>query len=160
MIRHSLSALLLAAGLSACAATSGPAAPDTYRAISITETPCFGFCPAYTITVTPDDRYVLEARSHAQTQGRTTGALDAGSFARMTAVLEREDAASLPVSINTQDDDTCPLWHTDAPAMSCPSPEQTAVRMSAGIVAAPATRPSSVWSGSATRCGRSMTTTR
>jgi len=115
MIRHSLSALLLAAGLAACAATPGPAAPDTYRAISITETPCFGFCPAYTITVTPDDRYVLEARSHTQTQGRTTGALEAGSFARMTAVLEREDAASLPVSINTQDDDTCPLWHTDAP---------------------------------------------
>lgn len=115
MIRHSLSALLLAAGLSACAATSGPAAPDTYRAISVTETPCFGFCPAYTITVTPDDRYVLEARSHTQMQGRTTGALEAGSFARMTAVLEREDAASLPVSIDTQDGDTCPLWHTDAP---------------------------------------------
>jgi len=115
MIRHVFSALLLASGLSACAATADPAGPAAYRAISITETPCFGFCPAYTITVTPDDRYVLEARGHTRTQGRTTGALDAGSFARMTAVLEREDAAGLPVSVSRTDEDTCPLWHTDAP---------------------------------------------
>ena len=115
MIRHACLATLLFTGLSACAATADPAGPATYRAISITETACFGFCPAYTITVTPDDRYVLEARSHTRTQGRTTGALEAGSFARMTAVLEREDAASLPVSVSRTDEDTCPLWHTDAP---------------------------------------------
>ena len=115
MIRHACLATLLLVGLSACAATADPPAPVAYRAISVTETPCFGFCPAYTITVTPDDRYVLEARSHTRTQGRTTGALDTGSFARMTAVLEREDAAGLPVSVSRTDEDTCPLWHTDAP---------------------------------------------
>ena len=79
MIRHACLATLLLVGLSACAATADPPAPVAYRAISVTETPCFGFCPAYTITVTPDDRYVLEARSHTRTQGRTTGALDTGT---------------------------------------------------------------------------------
>jgi len=118
---RSVPALALLAGLSvlATACTSAPE-PQTpaYRALIVTETACFGFCPDYTITITPDDHYVLEARRFTRTTGQSEGALPAGSFDQMMAVLAREEFSGLPPEIVSGNDETCPRWHTDAPSVT------------------------------------------
>ena len=113
--------LVLLTGLSALAAacTSVPT-PDTsaYQALSVTESACFGFCPDYTITITPDDHYVLDARRFTRTSGESEGSLPAGSYERMLAVLARDDFSGLPPAIVSGNDEVCPHWHTDAPSVT------------------------------------------
>tara|TARA_R110000868_G_scaffold229089_4_gene482098 strand:+ start:11651 stop:12157 length:507 start_codon:yes stop_codon:yes gene_type:complete len=101
--------LLAALGLTACATTqSGPGPSDlAWTEIEISEGVCFGFCPIYTITITPDDRYQLNGERFTRHDGQTSGTLDAGSFQRLAAILQRHDAASLPADITMNDPANC-----------------------------------------------------
>ena len=100
---------LIAFGLTACATAqfdTGPAGP-VWTEIEISEGVCFGRCPIYTIRVTPDDRYELNGERFTRTSGQTTGSLDAGSFQRLAAILQVNDAASLPADITMNNPAAC-----------------------------------------------------
>ena len=90
---------LVLAGLAACAATP-PAGPGTGpTAITVSEQPCFGVCPVYSMTVTPDDRYVLDGERFTRTEGRSEGQLPTGSFGRMVTALQAADFTAIPGEI-------------------------------------------------------------
>lgn len=105
---------LTALALSACATTqtgTGPSGPGPTAAawteIEIAEGACYGFCPIYTITLTPDDRYALNGERFTRHDGETSGRLAAGSFQRIAAILQRHDAVSLPADITMNNPATC-----------------------------------------------------
>ncbi|MBL8544399.1 MAG: hypothetical protein JNJ63_11390 [Hyphomonadaceae bacterium] len=60
MIRRTMIALLGALALASCASASAPAQQQRPVEITLQRTPCFGFCPDYTVTITGegDVRYV------------------------------------------------------------------------------------------------------
>lgn len=101
--------LLAALGLTACATTQSGPGPSglAWTEIEISEGICYGRCPIYTITVTPDDRYQLNGERFTRHDGQTSGALDAGSFQRLAAILQRHDAASLPADITMNNPANC-----------------------------------------------------
>ncbi|WP_417488942.1 DUF6438 domain-containing protein [Maricaulis sp.] len=105
---------LTALALSACATTrpgTGPTGPGStgpaWTEIEIAEGACYGFCPIYTITVTPDDRYTLNGERFTRHDGQTSGRLEAGSFQRLAAILQAHDAAALPADITMNNPAAC-----------------------------------------------------
>tara|TARA_R110002126_G_C10253376_1_gene482286 strand:- start:118 stop:624 length:507 start_codon:yes stop_codon:yes gene_type:complete len=100
---------LTALALSACATTQTGPGPTgvAWTEIEISEGVCFGFCPIYTITITPDDRYQLNGERFTRHDGQTSGTLDAGSFQRLAAILQRHGAESLPADITMNNPANC-----------------------------------------------------
>lgn len=100
---------IAAFAVASCATTTDPA-PGTgeVRSIMLGEEPCFGFCPVYEITLTPDDGYVLNGRQHTATQGESRGMLPEGSFARAVAALETAGFRSLPSDLTYNNAAACP----------------------------------------------------
>jgi hypothetical protein len=93
--------------------TTGPI-PDT--GISLKETPCFGSCPEYTITVFPNEYYELNLGQFTKNPGQTsTGTLPSGSFMAANTALQAANFNNLPTEI-TRDSPACgPQVATDLP---------------------------------------------
>lgn len=89
--------------LAACATAS-----NTSGSIEISEGPCFGQCPIYDVTLTPDDRYLLNGVRFTRINGLSEGNLDAGSYARMVELLETADFFDLPADITYNNPAVCP----------------------------------------------------
>lgn len=89
--------------LAACATNHNESA-----AIQISESACFGSCPIYELTVTPDDRYQLDGRRFTRINGYSDGALAPGSFERMQDLLENANFFSLPENYTFANPDVCP----------------------------------------------------
>ncbi|MEJ7925593.1 DUF6438 domain-containing protein [Sphingobium sp. AN641] len=65
--------------------TSRPGTPgDT---ISIAAGPCFGVCPSYSVTVTPDGSGLLEPRKNTAVPGPTRFTVTAAQYRRLRAAL-------------------------------------------------------------------------
>jgi hypothetical protein len=66
-------AAMTAVGLAACATIDGPQAGQPValerETIRYETTPCFGTCPVYAVTVTPDGKGTFEGRSHTAVTG-------------------------------------------------------------------------------------------
>ncbi|WP_417494610.1 DUF6438 domain-containing protein [Maricaulis sp.] len=100
--------VLAALGLVSCATTStGTVSEPRWTQIEIAEGACYGFCPIYTITITPDDRYQLIGERFTRHDGASSGTLAAGSFQRIAEILQTHDAASLPADITMNNPATC-----------------------------------------------------
>ena len=66
---HALLSVVAAIALAAC---STPADTHTAEAasdvtVTLERSPCFGFCPSYSVTMAADGRIEFEGRSHVQT---------------------------------------------------------------------------------------------
>lgn len=91
---NALKATVMAAAtlaLAACAATGGdvvaprPGTPgDT---ISIAAGPCFGACPSYSVTVTPDGSGLLEPRKYTAVPGPTRFTVTPAQYRRLRSAL-------------------------------------------------------------------------
>lgn len=78
-------AFLGAAALIACAPVAAPAEPTSMNnvEISLTRSVCFGFCPAYTVTISGEGQVHYEGRRFVNVVGERT------------ATIPREDVAQL-----------------------------------------------------------------
>ncbi len=90
--------------LAACATGSNGVA----QSIQVSEGPCFGQCPIYDLTVSPDDHYLLDGQRFTRINGLSEGDLPDGSFARMASILEDADFFDLPSDITFDNPDVCP----------------------------------------------------
>jgi len=89
--------------LAACATTS-----NNSQSIQISEGACFGQCPIYDVTITPDDHYLLNGERFTRVNGFSEGDLAAGSYARMEDLLENADFFDLPAEFTFNNPDVCP----------------------------------------------------
>lgn len=111
----SLSLLVLAA----CAANPDADAPPPESqtrergAITLEETPCFGFCPVYVMTLNSDGSYILNGGQHARTEGVQEGELDPAAYDRAASALRKADFADRPKEI-VMGEPSCKTPHTDA----------------------------------------------
>lgn len=64
-----LTALTLTTALSACALTPADTPQAASETISYSVGPCFGFCPVYTVSVTPDGHVTFDGERHTATLG-------------------------------------------------------------------------------------------
>ncbi len=116
-----LTALLPVLALAACAAPvsqapdappPGPQMPET-GSITLEETPCFGFCPVYTMTLSSDGSYILHGGDHTRTPGVQEGELEPEAYARAAEALREADFDSRPKEI-VMGEPSCKTPHTDA----------------------------------------------
>ncbi|WP_421789540.1 DUF6438 domain-containing protein [Hyphobacterium sp.] len=89
--------------LAACATTG-----RSSDRIEISEGACFGSCPIYDLTLSPDDRYVLNGQRFTRVNGLTEGALSEGSYAYMARLLSDADFFNLPSDITFNNPELCP----------------------------------------------------
>src|SRR5690606_9216002 len=89
MLRRAFVGLFAALALGACA-SAPPASDDAGPVeISMTRTPCFGFCPDYTVTITGDGHVIYEGRRFVNVVGRAEAHI---TPAQVQALLARFDA--------------------------------------------------------------------
>lgn len=91
--------LTIAASLGACASLQEPSAPAGGEAISYSVGPCFGFCPVYTVSVTPDGLVRFEGERHTAALGQQEKPGGAGAYRAMSSSL----AAYRPATGTTAD---------------------------------------------------------
>ena len=98
-------------GLAACAT-----APETGAdaAITLEETPCFGFCPVYTMTLHSDGAYVLEGGRNTRQTGLHRGQLSPAAYDRAAAALEEAGFDARDPDITMGNPAACRNPHTDA----------------------------------------------
>jgi len=72
--------------------------PDT--GVSLSEGPCFGTCPVYTVNVSANEFYTLELGRFTRAPGTTeTGVFPPGTFAAATDALRTASFTTLPTDI-------------------------------------------------------------
>lgn len=100
-----------------CAAPE-PKEPPLEGIVSISAGPCLGLCPVYTMRVTPDDRYSLNAEDNTIKEGLSTGGLPVGAFRRALDVMERYGFDSMQRSYTAATPQTCPDRVTGTPTLT------------------------------------------
>jgi hypothetical protein len=80
-----LGALLLAA----CAPVAAPAAEEAPVRITLSRSVCFGYCPAYSVSVTGDGAVTYEGHQHVHVRGVQRSTISREAVARL---VERFDA--------------------------------------------------------------------
>lgn len=77
-----------------------PAGPVPDTGVSLSEGPCFGTCPVYTVTVSANEFYVLELGMFTRAPGTTeTGVFPPGTFAAATQALRGANFTALPTDV-------------------------------------------------------------
>ncbi|WP_135210948.1 DUF6438 domain-containing protein [Vitreimonas flagellata] len=91
MLRRAFVGVFAALALSACASTAPAPNPESAGPfeISMTRTPCFGFCPDYTVTISGDGGVLYEGRRFVNVVGEQRAQI---SPAEVQALLARFDA--------------------------------------------------------------------
>jgi len=87
-LRRVLAAMSAAIAMVACAATEAPAEEGPMQ-ITLQRTECYGYCPAYTVTIDGDGAIAYEGRSFVNIVGRQTAQI---APAEVAGLLERFDA--------------------------------------------------------------------
>lgn len=116
-----LTALFSAFALTACAAPANPdadaPAPGLQTgdrgSITLEETPCFGFCPVYKMTLNSDGSYILDGGRHSRTEGVQEGELQSAAYDRAAGALREAEFDSRPKQI-VMGEPSCKTPHTDA----------------------------------------------
>jgi hypothetical protein len=90
MLKRSFIGLFAALALAACATTPAPT-PENAGPVEIVleRTPCFGFCPDYTVTISGDGGVLYEGRRFVNVRGEQHAQIPA---ADVQALLARFDA--------------------------------------------------------------------
>ena len=90
-MRLSTGGLCAAAALTlgACAATThtGDAVASTNDTITISVGPCFGFCPVYNVTVSPDGTVAFRGQRHTAVVGERHNHVKPASYHRLVTAL-------------------------------------------------------------------------
>ena len=91
MLRRAFVGLVAALALGACASVAPAPNPENAGPveISMTRTPCFGFCPDYTVTISGDGGVLYEGRRFVNVVGERRAQI---SPAQVQALLARFDA--------------------------------------------------------------------
>ena len=127
--------MIVIAGLAvatACAAPSvtGPGAPGAPpTSITVSEQPCFGFCPVYSITISPDGHYVLDGQRFTRRAGRTEGQLPADRYDRMITVLRDAGFSTIPSDITPGSEACGNQVATDLPTLTVETGGEAAHRV-------------------------------
>jgi hypothetical protein len=106
--QRALAALLSPALLSLAACHAGPAPhtaatpPAASDTIAISVGPCFGFCPVYTVTVTPGGTITFEGERHTAVLGKRSREGGPASYQALAAALAHDRPAT-----GTQAQTTC-----------------------------------------------------
>ncbi len=116
MLKLISSAAMLAL-LTGCA-TPEPKEPPLEGSISISAGPCIGLCPVYTMRVTPEDRYSLNAGDNTIKEGRSNGGLPVGAFRRALDIMDRYGFNALQRSYTVATPETCPDRVTGTPTLT------------------------------------------
>ena len=99
----------------ACSSAATPEYPDTFS-LSLSRTECYGFCPAYTITVDSTGELVFEGRSYVDALGKTRDTVTPETAQAAWDVLAEGDFWSLRENYASPDDVAeCPEFWIDAP---------------------------------------------
>lgn len=77
-----------AIALAAVPAFDAAVARAPVETITYETTPCFGFCPAYKVTLSSDGRGVFEGGSHTAVQGKQSFRATPAQFAKFRAALQ------------------------------------------------------------------------
>lgn len=88
MIRRTMIALLGALALASCASASAPAQQGPVE-ITLQRTPCFGFCPDYTVTITGEGEVRYVGRRFVNAVGERHASIPRADVERL---LQRFDA--------------------------------------------------------------------
>lgn len=89
MLRRALVGLFAVLALSACASAAPAQTPEGPVQIVLNRTPCFGFCPDYTVTITGDGQVHYVGRRFVNVTGEQHAQI---SPAEVQALLARLDA--------------------------------------------------------------------
>ncbi len=107
MIRQFLRQAVLATVLmtASCATVSEQA---SYDSISLTRTACFGFCPAYTVTMYNDGKVVWEGHMNVEKKGLDSAYLDEQVFIELQQAFEDADFLSFNDDYRDMNMTDCP----------------------------------------------------
>jgi hypothetical protein len=102
--------------LLACAPRKAVPPPVESAAITLERTACFGGCPVYRISVSPDGTISYEGKAHVRLLGAATGQVPAQ---RVTTLLSELDKAGYFSFANryTSAEPTCGRYATDSPSV-------------------------------------------
>ena len=102
--------------LTACATTpAAPLTPDSSATIDYTVTPCFGWCPAFSLSVEADGDGTYEGQAFVAQRGKAQFAASEAEY----AAFERRLAPFRPARSVTYGYENCEgLVHTDAPSVT------------------------------------------
>jgi Domain of unknown function (DUF6438) len=89
--------------LAACATTA-----NNGQSIQVSEGACFGQCPIYDVTITPDNHYLLNGERFTRVNGFSEGDLGAGSYTQMERLLDSADFFNLPSEFTFNNPEVCP----------------------------------------------------
>jgi hypothetical protein len=89
-IRRFFLALLGAVGLSACAPMEAPAAEGPVT-ITLTRSTCFGFCPAYRVTITEDGQVTYVGERFVNVVGERRATIPRADVARLLRRFDEID---------------------------------------------------------------------
>jgi len=116
-MRHLGLIALLALG--ACASTPPPEEkePPLTGTITLGSGSCPGLCAVYTMTLNPDDTYVLNAGENTIRPGRSRGSLPVNSFRRAVEALEQYDMPGLQRFYTQTEKENCTTAITGLPTV-------------------------------------------
>lgn len=84
--------------------------------VTLQRSGCFGNCPAYTVTVTPDGHVTFAGRAYVQTMAAETQ-IASDSYAAIVAAMRKADFSTLRASYASLGDG-CQPWLTDMPGIT------------------------------------------
>ena len=88
-LARAIGAVVMGLVLAACAPVAAPAQTEAPVEITLNRTPCFGFCPDYTVTISEDGQVRYEGRNFVNALGARTASIPREDVA---ALLARFDA--------------------------------------------------------------------
>ncbi len=105
--------------LAGCATPPPPEAkePPLTGTITLSTGPCAGLCPVYTMRVSADDTYRLDARDNTITPGKSSGSLPVNSFRRALEAIEAFDLGSMQRYYTPTEPDNCPDFISELPTV-------------------------------------------
>jgi len=109
---------LAASALLAGCATPEPKEPPLEGTVTISSSDCPALCPVYSMRVTPDERYSLNAGANTISEGRSTGGLPVGSFRTALGLLDRYGFESMARSYTAATPETCPDRISGTPTLT------------------------------------------
>ncbi|KRE90766.1 hypothetical protein ASG87_01125 [Frateuria sp. Soil773] len=86
--------LILCCALPMAACTATRAGDAAQPSVTLQRTTCFGSCPAYAVTVSPDGRVSFEGQMHVQAKS-ASARVDAGRYAAILAAVRQAGLESM-----------------------------------------------------------------
>lgn len=93
-------------------------AGEKHDLFTLQRTPCYGFCPAYKVTVDDRDIITFEGeRFVIEDEGAVGSHLPDGSFKKLLAIAKAYDFTSFDAAYPNEGESNCPRMATDMPSV-------------------------------------------